>query len=254
MKTTKIVLAANLLIFCVMIGIFIYGHMADKILYAHIAKPFVAWSFMLFFGSVALRFAELKNLALRLVFVFFMYGVGDISMEMGTAMTPVGIVLFFVGHVFYIMSISYAKDLPTEKDVPSVLQPSSRKILAGVCATVLFAGTTIAVVCVGRANGPFFFCVMAEIYAQLFTTAAIIGSLKWRRASSIILTVIGSYVYAASDICVAAERYITPYWWMPVFVMSTYWIAVVLYALSFFPIMFHVILKQDKEKPKEKEQ
>jgi len=231
---------------------FFHRWIQDQPFYACIVKPFVAWSFTIIFGYIAIRVPDIKAIAWRLVAVFVIYGLGDIVMEMGTALTPVGIVFFFCGHVVYLRSVVLARDAPSEKDVDPVMNPTSRKILAGVCSFLVFATTTYAVTCVYRSSHLFLFCVAAEIYAQMFSFATIIGSLKWRRGISMALTIFGSFIYAASDICIATQRYITQVWWMSPFIMVTYWGALFCYASSFFPVVLHAVEKA--EKPKDKEQ
>jgi len=254
MKTSKILLAINFAIYAVSIALFTWFMKIDRHAYADIVKPFVVWSFAVFFCGTAIRFPELSGLAKRLTVVFLFYGVGDVIMEMGTALTPAGIVLFATGHIFYILSILFTHDAPFEKDVESEMKPSSRKALAIVAASIMVIGTTSVVIWIARGTGLYVFCTMAEIYAQMFTTAIIVACLKWRRVSSIVLTILGSAIYAASDICIASQRYMVNLPWMQPFVMVTYWSAVPIYALSFFPVFFDVIRKAGKEKPKEKEQ
>jgi len=244
MKTISVVLLINLVLFTGLVSAFTWFMVQHDVQSAHIVKPLVAWTFLIFYGYSAFSCPGLKGLAWRLFSVFFIYGVGDIVMEWGTVYTPLGMVFFFIGHVIYLWSLARMNDYESEQDVTPVMQPKTRKILAFICGFLIFACTTIAVIVVVRTSHEYIFCGGAEVYAQLFTTAAFLALIKFRRAGSIFLTVIGAFIYAASDITIAIERYVYPVWWMPVLVMSTYWGAVLCYAAAFFPVFFHGIEKK----------
>jgi len=249
MRTINVVLTLNLALFALTITAFTWLILHGNRYYSHV-KPFVVWSFMIFFGYAGFSCPDLKSIARRLLFVFFAYGVGDIVMEWGTVFTPLGMAFFFVGHGVYLWSLAHAKDIESDKDVTPVLQPLTRKILAGILCFTLFAATSIAVVVVVSSSHEYVFCGCAEVYAQLFTTAVAISLIKGRRSSSIILVVLGSFMYASSDICIAIERYVYRAWWMPIMVMATYWGAVLCYAAAFFPVFYHNLNARMEKKEK----
>jgi len=238
----------------VTLAVFVFLEMTNQKFYSTILKPFIVWCYTAFFGVMAFRFKELKTTSLYLAGVFFMYGTGDVVMEFGKDLTPVGMLMFFVGHVFYIMAMFAVHDAETEKDLPTAFEPKTRKIIAYASAITIFVVTSIAVFFVARASHLYLFCFMAEVYAQLFSTAAFIGAMKWYRPSSIMFTAVGSFIYAISDICIATQRFIVSASWMPYFVIVTYWSSCVIYACAFFPVFLHAGEKAEKDKPKEKEQ
>jgi len=247
MKTVNFVLLVSLLLYAVTITGFTWYRTHGNIPVAHVFKPFVVWSLMVFFLFAALHYPKMKALAWRLFAAFLTYGIGDIVMEWGTIYTPVGMAIFFIGHIVYIRAIPRSAELDSEKKLDDVMQPNTRVMLAWALGFLVFAQTTIAVGLVAYHSGEYLFCMGAEIYAQLFTTALVVGCLNYRRISSMVLTCAGAFIYASSDIIIAFERYVIGYWWMPLAVMSTYWIATLFYAAAFFP----VVLKHQPEEEEE---
>ena len=224
---------------CVTIALFAWLLVRGREGLATAVKPCVVWEMAAFFAVCGRRWPVLRPLAARAAGAFVLYGVGDVVMELGTALTPLGIVLFLCGHALYYLAIRRSSHIPSEQSVALSGTQKQRTVAAVLVCVLLEVGTTAAVLGIGSASGQYAVAVLAWVYAQLFVATAAAALRRWRRPLSCVLTALGALLYAASDTCVAAERYLVSRWWMRPFVMSTYWLAVACYAAAVVPLIAH---------------
>lgn len=180
-----------------------------------------------------------KPFAFFTMLTFFVYGVADIIIELGDAMLAAGAIAFLVGHIVFIVAIIKSRKIQSEANVPWQGSRCVRITLAIVFAVIYLAITVFAVHLVSSKGGDISLIAISVIYPLSFAVMTVLGICFWRRTSSIVLTIIGGLVYAASDVCTALQALgdNTPF--IVRFIMPSYWVALILLACSALPLIFH---------------
>ena len=203
------------------------------------SKAAFPWEIALCFLAFFFAIPGSKSFAFFTFLTFFIYGVADIIIELGDAMLALGAIIFLVGHIVYIVAIIKSRKTQSEANVPWQGNRCVRITLAIIFGLIFLAITVGAVHLVSSKGGDISLIAISIIYPLSFAVMTVLGICFWRRMSSIILTIIGSLVYAASDICTALQALgdNTPF--IVRFIMPSYWVALILLACSALPLILH---------------
>ena len=218
-------------------GFFYFRHVADAEHTATAVKPVVAWCYAaaglaaFVCGAPAARPASLL-----FALAFAVYGVGDIFMCWGDKYLTLGMATFVVGHMLISGAMYWSG---------AVCKPPVAGSAAGRRRTV---GTWLAcVVLVAAASGVSWFyytrsqkplvALCGVIYSLGFVAVLTAATKRLGKPQQLVAALLGTALYFVSDCCISIRSVIAPNEWMRVFIMGTYYAALLCYYLALLPAM-----------------
>ena len=249
LKTTLATIGVSGVGMAVAVAAYLVSDMLAQERVRNIAKPFAAWAISAGFLAKSVRLAAIRRYTLCMVVAFLLYGIADIAMEYGAALLPLGVLLFLIGHIVFSLGVFVSRSLATESDTPAEGAPRVRYVLCVVFLAVFGLFTVNAVYIVLNYTQSAVLAVFGFVYPLMFAAIAISALLCWRRAVSMVLTVLGTVLFAASDTVIVIQRFVVSLYWMDLFIMSTYWLAMALLACAAVPVVWHATKKHPIEEP-----
>lgn len=231
--------------------VFFYGVSIKSDVVTLSSKPIFPWAIALCFLAFFCGVRSTESLCINMFCTFLVYGAADILIELGDEMLAVGAITFLIGHVFYIFTICDSRSTESEEKVMFQGTKSVRTILAVIFALFYLGVTAAAIYLVIHLGGDISIVAICVIYPLSFVIMTVLGVLYWRRASSIVLTIVGGIIYAASDICTALQALGEDNIVLVRFIMPSYWVALLLLAFSAFPLVYHAVNLADNSEDQE---
>jgi len=234
----KVCLIATCVALAIIGTIYFYGtEVKDRSIWLT-TKPMFPWAISACLLVFSIYIPYTKQFCFIMFLAYFVYGAGDIIIELGDAWLAPGAIAFLIGHIIFTVGLVKSKKARSESDLPKPISKCTRIILCVVLVVIYIALTATAIYIITSYSKDIAMIAISIIYPLSFATMSVLAVFNWRHMSSLVLNLVGALVYAASDVATAMQALIENQPWMHYFIMPSYWVALLLFAASLLPVVF----------------